>query len=131
MKTTSREYSGKNVDLKKLNSLITQFFREENFRVQNAMHPRGFLIQAQKGGILRTLLSTDKAFTLVIEGEPSDFRIKVGVAEWLKGPGDAKVEQFFRSPMIAYSEVPEALWSYEIEHQLWHYVENQIDLGIQ
>ncbi len=131
MKTTSREYSGKNVDLKKLNSLILQFFKEENFQVQNTTHPRGFLIQARKGGILRTLLAMDRAFTLIIEGEPSDFRIKIGVGEWLKDLGMASIEGFFISPMLAFVEIPEALWSYEIEHQLWHYVENQIDLGIQ
>ncbi len=131
MKTTSREYSGKNVDLKKLSGLIMDFFREENFQVQNTTHPRGFLIQAKKGGMLRTLLAMNRAFTLIIEGEPSDFRIKIGVGEWLKDLTIASIEGFFISPMLAFVEVPEALWSYEIEHQLWHYVENQIDLGIQ
>ncbi len=131
MKTTSREYSGKNFNLKKLNDLVIQFFKEENFQVQSSTHPRGFLIQARKGGILRTLLAMNRAFTLVIEGEPSDFRVKVGVGEWLKDLGVAAIEGFFVSPMMAFVEIPEAMWSYEIEHQLWHYIENQIDLGIQ
>lgn len=131
MKTTSREYSGKNYDLRKLNELILQFFKEENFEVQHRTHRRGFFIQARKGGMLRTLLAMNRAFTLIIEGEPSDFRIKIGIADWMKEPSEKMIESFFLSPMLAYTEVPEALWSYELEHQLWHYIENQIDLGYQ
>lgn len=131
MKTTSREYSGKNFSLRKLNDLILQFFREENFQVQTSNHPRGFFIQARKGGVMRTLLAMSRAITVVIEGEPSDFKVKVGIGEWLKDLGIASIESFFLSPMLAFVEVPEAMWSYELEHQLWHYIENQIDLGIQ
>lgn len=131
MKTTSREYSGKNFNLRKLNDLVIQFFKEENFQLQSSNHPRGFLIQARKGGIMRTLLAMNRAFTITIEGEPSDFTVNVGVAEWLKDLGVAAIESFFLSPMLAFVEVPEALWSYELEHQLWHFIENQIDLGIQ
>jgi hypothetical protein len=43
----------------------------------------------------------------------------------------AALESLFLSPIIAFVEVPEALWSFEIEHQLWHFLENQIQLGIQ
>jgi hypothetical protein len=131
MKTATREYNGKNVDLDKLAQLIVEFFNEEHFKTQSGKHPDGILIQAKKGGVFRTLLAMDRAFTIVIEGDQSNFKIKMGVGSWLKDLGVAAIEIFFVSELVAFVEVPEALWSYEIEHQLWHYIENQIELGIQ
>ncbi len=129
MKEITRDYQGKNVELKKVAELVKTFFTEEGFKVQDTEHPRGFLVQATKGGFLRTLLAMDRAFTIVIEGDPSDFRIRVGVGKWLQDLGVAAVEAFFITPVVAFIEIPEALWSYEIEHKLWHFVENQIELG--
>ncbi|MCL4314769.1 MAG: hypothetical protein M1454_03490 [Candidatus Thermoplasmatota archaeon] len=129
MKQIVREYQGKNVDPKKVAELIKSFFAEENFKVQDTEHPKGFLIQATKGGFLRTLLSMDRAFTITVSGDASDFKVALGVGKWIQNLGVAAAEAFFITPVVAFVEVPEALWSYEIEHQLWHYLENQIELG--
>ena len=131
MKYAQRDYVGKNVNLDKLEALIEEFFKEEGFRLQSSKHPNGYLIQAKKGGIFRTLLAGDRAYTILVEGTSSNFKIKVGVGEWLKNLGLAALESFFLTPLLAFVAVPEALWSYEIEHHLWHYIETQIELGIQ
>lgn len=130
MKNAIREYTGKNVDLNKLANSIQTFFQTEKFNVQTGTHPNGTLIQAKKGGIFRTILAMDRAFTVLIEGTPADFKIKIGIGKWLQDLGVAALEAFFLSPVVAFVEVPEALWSYEIEHHLWHYIETQIDLGL-
>ena len=129
MKEIIREFQGKNVDPKKVADITSQFFTEEGFKVQSASHPKGIIVQATKGGFLRTLLAMDRAFTIVIEGDLSDFKIRLGVGKWLKDLGIAALEAFFLTPLAAFIEVPEALWSYEIEHQYWHFIENQIELG--
>ena len=129
MKEAIRDFQGKNVELKKVAELVNSFFTEEGFKVQYAEHPNGYLVQAAKGGFLRTLLAMDRAFTVVVEGEPSDFKIRLGVGKWLKDLGVAAIEAFILTPLVAFVEVPEALWSYEIEHQFWHYIETQIELG--
>lgn len=36
----------------------------------------------------------------------------------------------FAVSVIVFVEVPESLWSYEIEHQLWHFIGTQIGLGL-
>lgn len=131
MKYAQRDYVGKKVNLDKLQTLIGNFFREEGFRVQCGKHPKGFLVQAKKGGVFRTLLSANRSYTILIEGHASNFKIRMGVADWLSDLGTASMEPLFESPMIAFGETPEALWSYELEHQLWHYVETQVDLGLQ
>lgn len=131
MKSAIREFQGKDVNLDDLSELVIDFFKEEGFRTQQAKHPHGILIQARKGGVMRTLLAMDRALTVVIQGDNNDFKIRIGVGKWLKNLGVAAIEAFFLSPLVAFIEVPEALWTYEIEHQLWHYVETQIELGIQ
>ncbi|AKA49066.1 hypothetical protein IX51_08095 [uncultured archaeon] len=131
MKSAIREFQAKDVNLDTLSELIVDFFKEEGFRTQTSKHPHGTLIQARKGGVMRTLLAMDRALTVVIQGDHNDFKIRIGVGKWLKNLGVASIEAFFLSPMVAFIEVPEALWSYEIEHHLWHYIETQIDLGIQ
>lgn len=131
MRYAQRDYVGKNANLDKLEDLIEDFFKEEGFKIQSSKHPNGQLIQAKKGGIFRTLLAGDRAYTILIEGPSSNFKIKVGIGDWLKNLGVAGLESFFLTPLLAFVEVPEALWSYEIEHHLWHYIETQIELGIQ
>ena len=131
MRYAQRDFVGKDTNLDKLEDLVEEFFREEGFKLQSSKHPNGYLIQAKKGGIFRTLLASDRAYTIIIEGNSSNFKMKVGVGEWLKDLGIAAMESFFLTPLLAFVEVPEAFWSYEIEHHLWHYIETQIDLGIQ
>ena len=131
MKFAQRDYLGKRVNLDQLQGLIESFFGEEGFRTQSLKHPQGYIVQAKKGGIFRTILAANRAYTIIIEGSPSNFKIRIGVADWLKGLKNEVTEPFFTNPMMAYLEIPEALWSYELEHQMWHYIETQVDLGIQ
>ncbi|MCL4329941.1 MAG: hypothetical protein M1533_02930 [Candidatus Thermoplasmatota archaeon] len=131
MKFASREYTGKDVNVDKLAEAIKTFFSEEGFKIQDGVHPKGHLIQVRKGGIFRTLLAMDRAFTIIVEGDSSDVKVKIGVGKWLQDLGVAALEAFFFAPVVAFIEVPESLWSYEIEHQFWHHIENQIELGLQ
>ena len=131
MRYAQRDFVGKDTDLDKLRDLVEEFFKEEGFRLQSSKHPNGYLIQAKKGGIFRTLLASDRAYTIVIEGTSSNFKVKIGIGDWLKDLSIAALESFFLTPLLSFIEIPEALWSYEIEHHLWHYIETQIELGIQ
>lgn len=131
MRYSLREYNGKNVDLEKVSKLIEQFFSEEGFKVQEAKGSKGYVVQAQKGGFFRTILAMDRAFTALIQGDKDDFSVKLGVAGWLADLSMAAIESLFLSPLLGFVEVPESLWTFEIEHQLWHFLENQIQMGIQ
>jgi len=131
MRYTIREYNSKNIDPQKVSDLVEQFFKEEGFIVQTAKGSKGYVVQARKGGFFRTILAMNRAFTAVIDGDKDDFTVKLGVAEWLADLGMAAIESLLLSPAIAFIEVPEALWTFEIEHQLWHFLENQLQLGIQ
>ncbi len=130
MKQAIREYTGKNIEIEKLGELIKSFFMEEGFVTQSANTPRGYLLQARKGGFFRTILAMDRGFTVTIEGTSGDFKVKLGVTKWLKDLGIAAVEALFLTPLVLFIEVPEALWAFELEHKVWHYIEDQIEPSI-
>ena len=131
MKQAIRQYTGKNADPEKVGQLIKQFFDNEKFKTQMGVHPKGIVIQAQKGGIFRTMLAMDRAFTVIVEGDANNLTVKLGVGKWLQDLGVAALEAIFLTELVIFVEVPEALWTFEIEHQLWHYIESQLELGIQ
>ncbi len=130
MKTKTREYTGKNLDLDKAAGVVEEFFQKDNFKLQTGKHPNGILIQATKEGILRGIAGMDRAYTITISGTPDDLKISVGMGKWLQDLGVAAIESFLLTPELAFFEVPESLWSFEIEKKFWEYVENQFNLGL-
>ncbi|MEM0158588.1 MAG: hypothetical protein QW812_03660 [Thermoplasmataceae archaeon] len=126
---TSREYIGKRANFDDLSDMVTDFFKEEGFKIQSMKHPSGNIVQARKGGIFRALLGNNDAFTLIIDGHPAHFRIRLGVSEWLDRNSSGDLDQFFVFPFKRFKDIPEALWAYELEHHLWHYIENQIEFA--
>ena len=82
------KWTGKNVDLEKLTHKIADWFYEDGFpkvRKEVSSDKMTYTIQAQKGGVLRTLSSSRKVLTVIIRGEPNNFQISVGTGEWGKG----------------------------------------------
>ena len=131
VRAASREFVGKDIDLGKLASIVEDFFKADKYRTQRADHPKGIVIQATKGGVLRTLLAEDRAFTVTITGEPNHVKVSMGVGKWLKDLGIAAIEGFVITPILLFVEVPLALWSFEIEQKFWRYLEQQVELGLK
>ena len=130
MKSAIREYDGKNIDLNKLADKVQEFFDKQKFKVQRASHPKGIVIQAQKSGIIRTIFAADQAITVTITGDPDHVVVRMGVAKWLQDLGVAAIEAIILTPLLLFIEVPESLWVFETERELWKYLEEQINLGL-
>ncbi len=81
-------WKNKNVDLEKLAQRIEDFFHADGFpqvRQDASTNKTQYVVQAKKAGVLRTLTSTRKVLTVIIDGIPNDFHVKVGTGEWGKG----------------------------------------------
>ncbi|WP_449463535.1 hypothetical protein PQ610_03575 [Tardisphaera miroshnichenkoae] len=129
MKSAIREYDNKNIDPKKLGEKIEEYFKEEGYKTQRVEHPLGVVVQAQRGGILRTILAADRALTITITGDPNKVTVRMGVGKWLQDLGVAALEGLFLTPLLFFIEIPESLWSFEIERQVWNYIESLINMG--
>lgn len=108
-------FEGKNKDLNQLSQQIVQKLTTDGYKTQSATKPLGIVIQATKTGILRDIITADRAFSILITGQPNDFSIHVGVGKWIQNIGVAAVEAILLSWLFLAVDVPEMLWTQHVE----------------
>jgi hypothetical protein len=123
-----RHYEGKKADLSVLKNQIEQYLQEDGFKTQSSeVTPQGTIIQAQKGSFLSAVIAADRALTILIQGEPDDFTVKVGIGRWLEHLGVTAVEALLISPLFVLVDVPETLWNFEIENKIIKQIDTIIE----
>ena len=108
-------FQGKNKDLNQLSQQIAQQLTTEGYKTQSATAPLGIVIQAKKAGILRDIITADRAFTILITGQPDDFSIHIGIGKFFQNIAVAAVEAIFLSELFLAIDVPEMLWTRHVE----------------
>jgi hypothetical protein len=111
-------FQGKNRDLKQLAGQIMEQLQSEGYKVQSMSPPLGIVIQAQKAGILRDIITADRAFTILIAGQPNDFTIRVGIGRWVQNIAVAAAEALLLSVLFLAVDVPEMLWTRHVEGEI-------------
>jgi hypothetical protein len=111
-------FQNKNRDLDQLASQIQEQLKADGYKTQYANPPLGRVIQAQKAGILRDIITADRAFTIMITGEPNDFTIHIGIGKWIQNIGVAAVEIILLSVLFLAVDVPEMLWTRHVEGEI-------------
>ncbi len=111
-------FQDKNKDLDQLSQQIAQQLQSEGYKTQSANPPLGRVIQAQKAGILRDIITADRAFTILITGQPNDFSVHVGIGKWVQNLGVAAAEAILLSALFLAVDVPEILWTRHVEGEL-------------
>ena len=108
-------FQGKNKDLNQLSQQIVQQLSTEGYKTQSSTTPLGIAIQAQKAGILRDIITADRAFSILITGQPNDFSIHIGIGKWIQNLAVAAVEVVLISWLFLAVDVPEMLWTQHVE----------------
>jgi hypothetical protein len=111
-------FQGKNKDLDQLSQQIEQQLQTEGYKTQSKKAPLGNIIQAQKAGILRDIISADRAFTILIAGQPNDFTVHIGIGKWIQNLAVTAVEVILLSVLFLAIDVPEMLWTVHVEDGL-------------
>ncbi len=111
-------FQGKNMDLNLLAQQIAERLQAEGYKTQSAASPLGTVIQAQKAGILRDIVTADRAFTILIAGQPNDFTINIGIGKWIQNIAVAAIETLFISWLFLAIDVPEMLWTEHVENTI-------------
>ncbi len=112
------QFQNKNKDLGQLANQISQQLQSEGYTVQSADSPQGRVIQATKAGILRDIITADRAFTILISGQPNDFTIRVGIGKLVRNLATAAAEAIVLSEIFLAVDVPEMLWTRHVEGEL-------------
>ncbi|HVH15406.1 MAG TPA: hypothetical protein VNA15_06780 [Candidatus Angelobacter sp.] len=111
-------FQGKDWDLNELANQITQQLWADGYRTQIKSAPMGTIIQAQKAGILRDIITADRAFTIMVSGQPNDFTIHIGIGKWVQNIAVAAVETLLISVLFLAVDVPEMLWTTHVENEI-------------
>ena len=122
-------FQGKNKDLNQLTQQVVQQLQSDGYKVQSATKPVGIIIQAQKAGILRDIITADRAFTIMITGEPNDFSVHVGIGKWVQNLGVAAVEVVLLSVLFLAVDVPEMLWTTHVEGKIVREIQQLVESG--
>ncbi|MGI0090737.1 MAG: hypothetical protein ACREBS_03420 [Nitrososphaerales archaeon] len=111
-------FQGKNKDLGQLAQQIEQKLKSDGYKTQSRAAPVGYVVQAQKAGILRDIIAADRAFTILLTGEANDFTIHIGIGKWIQNLGVTAIEVILLSTLFLAVDVPEMLWTVHVENGL-------------
>jgi len=109
-------FQNKNRDLEQLASQIESQLKSEGYKTQSANPPLGRIIQAQKAGIPRGIIDANRAFTIMVTGEPNDFTVHIGIGKWIQNLAVAAVEAILLTWLFLVVDVPEMLWTTHVEN---------------
>ena len=115
-------FQNKNADLNDISQQIVRQLQDERYVVQSKQLPDGSVIQAQKAGILRDLITADRAFTIKIEGDPNNFTVTVGVGKFIQNIAVMAVEALLLSELFLAVDIPEMLWTEHVEKGIIKYI---------
>jgi len=108
-------FQGKNKELGPLGVQIEQRLKKDGYQTQIASTPKGTVIQAKKAGILRDIITADRAFTIVLSGQPNDFTIRIGIGKLIQNLVVAAAEAILLEGIPLLVDVPEMLWTVHVE----------------
>ncbi|MCL4447197.1 MAG: hypothetical protein M1556_00675 [Candidatus Thermoplasmatota archaeon] len=108
-------YQDKNRNLNEISQQIEQQLQTERYKVQSKQLPTGYVIQAQKAGILRDIITADRVFTIMIEGQPNDFSVTVGIGKFIQNLAVVAAEAILLSELFLVVDIPEMLWTEHVE----------------
>jgi hypothetical protein len=111
-------FTGKNKDLNQLSQQIVQQLNSEGYKTQFTAAPLGIVIQAKKAGILRDVITAERAFSILITGQPNDFSIHIGIGKWIQNIAVAAAETLLLTWLFLAIDVPEMLWNVHVENTI-------------
>ena len=112
-------FQNKNKDLNQLAQQIISLLNQDGYRTQMTSNsPVGIIIQATKAGILRDIITADRAFTIMITGEPNDFAIHIGIGKFIQNIAVIAAEALLLSALFLAVDIPEMLWTRHVESEI-------------
>ncbi len=111
-------FQGKNKDLGQLSKQISEYLQSDGYKVQSTTATSGPIIQAQKAGILRDIITAERCFTIAITGASNDFTVKIGIGKWVQNIAVAAAEAVILSVLFLAVDVPEMLWTVHVENTI-------------
>jgi len=112
-------FQNKGKDLNQLAQQIITMLNQDGYKTQiTSNSPIGIIIQATKAGILRDIITADRAFTIMITGQPNDFAIHIGIGKFIQNIAVIAAEALLLSALFLAIDIPEMLWTRHVEDEI-------------
>jgi len=112
-------FQNKNKNLNQLAQQIISLLDQDGYKTQiTSNSPIGVIIQATKAGILRDIITADRAFTIMITGEPNDFVLHIGIGKFIQNIAVIAAEALLLSALFLAVDIPEMLWTRHVEGEI-------------
>ena len=100
-------FHGKNKDLSALGQQIEDMLQDDGYKTQsNKSASHRIVIQATKASILRDIITADRAFTILITGDPNDFVVHIGIGKLVQNLAVAAAETILLTGLFLAVDVP-------------------------
>ena len=114
-------FHGKNKDLSALGQQIEDMLQDDGYKTQiNKSASHRIVIQATKASILRDIITADRAFTILITGDPNDFVVHIGIGKLVQNLAVAAVETILLTALFLAIDIPEMLYTRHVEKEILH-----------
>ena len=121
-------FQNKGKDLNQLAQQIITMLNQDGYKTQMTSNsPVGIIIQATKAGILRDIITADRAFTIMITGEPNDFVLHIGIGKFIQNIAVIAAEALLLSALFLAVDIPEMLWTRHVEGEILHRITQMIN----
>ena len=112
-------FQNKGKDLNQFAQQIITMLNQDGYKTQiTSNSPVGIIIQATKAGILRDIITADRAFTIMITGEPNDFVLHIGIGKFIQNIAVIAAEALLLSALFLAVDIPEMLWTRHVEGEI-------------
>jgi hypothetical protein len=112
-------FHDKNKDLSQLGQRTVDMLQDDGYKTEiNTSAPQGVVIQATKSGILRDIITANRAFTILITGDPNNFVVHIGIGKLIQNLGVAAAETILLTGLFLAVDVPEMLWTRHVEKEI-------------
>jgi hypothetical protein len=124
-------YHNRQVNLDFLAKDIEDWLTSKKYQTQKSKAPdrNVWLIQAKKKSFLRSVVASNRCFTIIIEGEPNEFYFKTGVSEWISNLPIIGVLSILSCGTFAIAVGAAALWTKKLQHDIKDYIRERIIFG--
>jgi len=127
MTDKTMRFEGKGMDLDELSNDIMRDLMKGGYDVQSNTAPNSIVIQARKEGVLRDIFAANRAFTIMIDGTPNDFTVRIGVGKFMQNLAVMAAEALVLSELFLAIDVPEAIWTREVENGIAKNISSRIE----
>ena len=124
-------FKGHQVDIEALSKDVESWLQGNGYETQKkkAEDKNLWLIQARKPGKLRVFVGAKRVFSIVIEGEPNEFYVKVGISEWISNAATVVVAALLTGGLTTIFIGGSAAWTKKIQNDIKKYIRECVVLG--